>query len=268
MKRIIVDKRLPVVMIDTSHFIFHRYFHTLEWYKKRGDVIVFDRLHENATFMSAFEAHLRSDVKKLCAKWGTTFAQFLFCIDCPKANVWRHAYMSGYKAQRVKNPEFNPRIFSKVYKLLRMLGAQTLFIDKLEADDIVYLAKAALRQRGWKQSVIIITNDNDYLQLKDYNTYIYNMEGETIAHRGTGNPKIDLKVKTIFGDIADNIPPIHPDISYQSALVLAKLSDDALVAYLVNKRCERIYNKNKKLVDFTMLPRIYVRQFQKAYEFA
>lgn len=272
MYQIIMNDKLPVILIDTSYFVFYRYFSSLKWYKYKNKDIDYSRIHEDDTFMIAFQKHTMCDLKKLCKEWKTEISQLVFCCDCNRESIWRNQHTDAYKQQRIPNAEFNPNIFQLFYKYLedtlKDASLKILFIEKLEADDVVYLTKQALKAKGWTQPIIIITNDNDYLQVIDDQTRIFNMNGKgfDIAKRSCGDPKKDLRVKVIMGDKSDNILPIHSGIGQVTAMKLASLSDEDLDAYLIKKNCKDIYENNRKLIDFEMIPIEFIKNYKSTYQ--
>jgi 5'-3' exonuclease len=254
-----LDKEKPIILIDTSYFIFYRYFSTLRWFQFTTDKIDYETITENEVFITAFYKHTTDDLKKLCKKWNTTLTQMVFCCDCPRENIWRNNFTKEYKSNRLVNPTFNSKIFTKFYEYLKMNNLHRIAIDCLEADDIVYLVKKSLKTNN----CIIITNDNDYLQLIDENTKIYNMtgKGNDITERSCGDPKKDLRIKIIMGDKSDNIEPIHKGIGAVTAKKLASLTENELETYLIEKGCKEVYDTNRILIDFEKIPQEYIETF-------
>lgn len=259
---ITLEKNKPVILIDTSYFIFYRYFGTLRWFEFNNVEIDYSNITENECFMDAFYKHTKDDFKKLCKKWNTTLSQFIFCCDCSRETIWRNNFTSGYKSLRIQNIAFNPTIFTKFYTFIENLKLHKIAINYLEADDVVYLTKKMITE----QDCIIITNDNDYLQIVDERTKIYNMvgKGNDITTRSCGNPQKDLLIKIIMGDKSDNISPIHKGIGAVTANKLASLSDNDLDAYLVEKNCKEDFEKNRILIDFTKIPIEYTESFKQS----
>jgi len=271
MKNVTLTKSLPVVLIDTSYFIFYRYFSSVKWYQFRKKDIDFSTIDQDDDFMKAFLKHTYDDLKKLCKTWKTNLSQFIFCCDCSRENIWRNEFTTNYKKNRVPNPCFNANIFFRFYQYLeeneKDWKIQLLNIQKLEADDIAYLTKTALIEHGWDQPIIIITNDNDYLQLLDCQTRVFNMNGKgnDLSKRSCGEPKKDLLIKLIMGDKSDNILAIHSGIGPKTAMKLASLSEEELEQYLVEKNCKEVYERNKLLVDFHQIPKEYVELFKETF---
>ena len=268
-----INKLLPVVLFDTSYFIFYRYFSTLKWYQFRNKNIVYTELDTNEEFVKSFEKHVYQDFKKICKQWRTDISNMIFCCDCSRDMIWRNEHQEYYKGHRVQNPTFNPNIFVKFYEYLERnqnkWGIHKLCIEHLEADDIAYLTKKKLLEKGWTQPIVMITNDNDYLQMLDEQTHIFNMNGKggDLSKRSCGEPKKDLKIKIIMGDVSDNIPSIHPGIGPKTAMKLASLSEEEFTDYLNKNNCCDFYDKNKKLIDFTEIPMNLKEGFQSAYQF-
>jgi 5'-3' exonuclease len=262
---IALNKLKPVILIDTSYFIFYRYFSTLKWYQYNKEDINYETITDDEDFMNAFYKHILADFKKLCKTWKTTMTQVIFCYDCPRESIWRNSFTNGYKNQRVPSTTFNPNIFTKFYGYIEETFHNKIAIDNLEADDVVFLTKKMLQENGFdKEHIVIITNDNDYLQIIDEQTKIFNMSGNgnDITKRSCGNPKKDLKMKIIMGDKSDNIQPIHKGIGAITANKLASLTDEDLETYLSEKGCKDIFDNNKLLIDFDMIPAENIEKFK------
>lgn len=124
-------------------------------------------------------------------------------------------------------------------------------MEKMEADDIIALTKKRLRTMDFYSDIIIITNDNDYLQLLDEQTHAYNMNHDrnNLRLRSAGSPDKDLLIKILMGDRSDNIPPVRPHLGPKKALRLAMLPHDELNRYLERHNCKEAFERNRRLVD-------------------
>lgn len=260
---IVLNKEKPIILIDTSYFIFYRYFSTLKWYQYQNKDINYENITEDEDFMCAFYKHTSADLKKICKKWKTEMSQVVFCCDCSRDSIWRNSFTDGYKSQRVLSKQFNPNIFLKFYSYIKDTHNR-IMIDNLEADDIAYLTKSMLVKKEFHGDIIFITNDNDYLQMIDERTKIYNMSGKgnDITTRSCGDPKKDLKIKIIMGDKSDNIHPIHKGIGAITANKIANMTDDDLKTYLIEKGCKDVYENNRLLIDFEMIPVENIKKFK------
>jgi 5'-3' exonuclease len=109
--------------------------------------------------------------------------------------------------------------------------------------------------------IVIITNDNDYLQLADTNIIIMNMQFKDITLRGTQNARCDLHCKAIYGDKSDNIQKIASFITKDSAKNLSQLSDIELKKWLHENGLVEKFAFNMNLISFENIPSDYVKRF-------
>jgi 5'-3' exonuclease len=159
----------------------------------------------------------------------------------------------------VKNATFNPNIFSIFYTYADTLQLQKVGAHALEADDIVALVLRKIQSTCQEASVVIYTNDNDYLQLRSDGVCIHNLlspknDACNLARRSQGTPEIDLCIKALIGDVSDNIPPVCAKIGAKTALKVASMSDAEREAWLTAKGCLERYTTNTQLVSFQNIP--------------
>ena len=137
--------------------------------------------------------------------------------------------------------------------------------DNLEADDITYIIQKQIKNEFINPSIIIITNDNDYLQMYDKNTIIINMQFKDISLRIKNDPKMELEFKIIYGDKSDNIPKIQIGLNKDNAFKLAMMDNIDRNKYLIENNLINKYNLNKKLVDLTEIPENLIINFNSKY---
>jgi 5'-3' exonuclease len=259
--KMILSQKLPVLLIDTSYFIFYRYYSSLKWYQFKNKEINYETIDQDDVFMTAFFKHILDDFKKLCKKWKTNMSQMVFCCDCSRDKIWRNEFIDAYKQTRITHSTFNSQIFFRFYQYLEEhqqdWKINIISQDHLEADDIAYLMKQLLLKHEFTNEIIIITNDNDYLQLLDPQTKLINLnpKNNDLSIRSCGDPQKDLKIKLIMGDKVDNIKAIHPGIGQKVATKLASLSEEDFEKYMVTKNCKENYEKNKKIIAFSEIPK-------------
>lgn len=292
-----MDINKNVLIVDTSYYIFYRYFATLRWYQfqntepasaaapvasgpeteatgaavevtvtepKPARVLNHATLHENGDFVEAFKRHIKQDFEKLCKKWDVESSNIIFCLDCPRAEIWRMKIFPDYKGKRKLASNFNGNIFPVFYKFAEDEGYTMLSSKNLEADDVVYLCTKHFRARQTADaSIIIITNDNDYLQIKSERIEIYNMMGRDITLRSTGNAKDDLLKKILIGDISDCIPNICPKMGEKTAQKLVNMTEADRDKWIDAKGCRKQYELNRTLIDFTYIPAELTVDFEK-----
>lgn len=263
MESIPFTKNSNIILIDGGYFIFYRYFATLRWYTFKNDnKIDIENLHTNTEFIEALENHAIKDIEKLKKIWNTK--NIVLCMDAPRYTVWRmdpnRLNFQCYKEGR--NNEYVNKIvlkhllpFLKEYQVVKFIGE-----DCLEADDVIYLfSKKLLELEEFNEKIIIITNDNDYLQLKCDRIELYNLQGtigKDISTRSKGRPEIDLLVKILKGDDSDNIKSICPKLGPKTALRVALMPEIERNAWIKSKGEEAVKNFefNKKLIDFKEIP--------------
>jgi 5'-3' exonuclease len=267
-------KNKNVILIDTSYYVFYRYFATFKWLSFQKIEIEVENITENETFIQAFYKHINSDLKKVCKKWKTDTNNIVFCMDCLRSDIWRNDIYTEYKASRVHTNNFNRGIFPIFYNYFKQLNIQSINCERLEADDVIYLAQSKIKPQIISD-IIVITNDNDYLQIVDKNVHVFNIQFKELKTRGTNDPFTDLLFKAIYGDKSDNIPKIASGITKEIALNLAKEIASSIQSSSIKERHDYIEKKtmydkllfNLKLISFQNIPDEYVDKFYKNYNF-
>jgi 5'-3' exonuclease len=255
-----LNEKHPIILIDGSYYVFYRYFATMRWFTFQKKEFSVETITENQEFVNSFIKHLESDLKKICKKWKTDIRNIVFCTDCPRSKIWRNDIYKDYKASRVQNVNFNGKIFSIFYDYLKKKEIQKVWFERLEADDVIYLLQNRLKKMT-DSELVIITNDNDYLQLADTHITIMNMQFKDITLRGTQNPIYDLHYKAIYGDKSDNIQKIATFITKDKAQVLSHLNDIELTKWLVENNLVDKFAFNMNLISFERIPTDYVKRF-------
>ena len=256
------------LLLDTSYVIFYRYFALMQWWKiakkdeELGDpsqnpefIEKFDKLFTEC--ISTIKKKLKIHKEKVCV---------IAAKDCPRTEIWRNQLFSGYKEHRVQDDSFmGGPFFKKVYNenLLEKAGADFVIkYNELEADDIIALTKKYINFNSPNSKIYIITNDQDYLQLIDDTTVIYNLKFKELNDnkKSFKDPKKDLLCKIIIGDKSDNIPPVFNKCGIKT--VEKYLNDISLLENDLDKFNVRSrFNFNKKIIDFEEIP----EQLQKLF---
>jgi len=258
-----------IVLIDSSYYVFHRYFATYRWFSFQNIDVAVDDIVNNEVFITAFYKHINNDIKKICKKWNTSKDNIVFCVDCQRTDIWRNDIYDTYKATRVQKTNFNKKIFSIFSDYTNSLGFKYISQSRLEGDDVIYLtqkmAKTAIAAIAASAAsdikVIIITNDNDFLQLVDTQTLVYNMQFKELMKRGFNNPKVDLLFKAIYGDKSDNITKIGAGITKEKALMISNMTDEDREKYIKECGYEDKFRLNMKLISFENIPKEYTEIF-------
>ena len=256
----------PIVLIDQSYYVFNRYYATYNWFSRRNlEIIDFNNIEENTEFTLAFFRHFESDIKKIIKKYKTSKSNIIFCCDCSRSDIWRNKIYQDYKINRVKKQNFNSIMFNLFKNYISNNDYNYCECDNLEADDITYIIQKKIKDEFNNPIIIIITNDNDYLQMYDKNTIIINMQFKDISLRIKNNPLIELEFKIIYGDKSDNIPKIQLGLNKENAFKLALMSNIDKQKYLIDNNLIDKYELNKKLVDLTEIPENLIINFNNKY---
>jgi len=256
---ITLSKNKTLILIDASYYVFYRYFATSKWYN------IQQKEYTEDEFNISFLKHLQSDIKKISKKWKTDINNIIFCLDCARSKIWRNEYYSEYKSTRVLNNNFNQNIFGIFYNYLKNKDIRTIYCDKLEADDIVYLTHMSVKTEFNK--ITVITNDNDYLQLISDNTEIVNMQFKNILTRTKlTTSKSILIFKALLGDKSDNIPKVGTGINKETAIKMAN-DENMLKNWLDKHNLNEKYEFNLKLISFEYIPHELKNIFNYLYRF-
>lgn len=240
------------LVVDGSYYVFHRFYATHRWCALQ------DKEYSHDVLLRHFE----NDVKMFRKKYAHT-GDIWFATDCSRCDIWRRELYPDYKSTRVHAESFDGSVFTVLYDHIGRdrdrLGIRLIGHPRLEADDICYV----LYTRLDFDTMIIVANDNDYLQLcGDPRVVVVNKEGRFIRERGCGDARKDLLCKVLMGDKSDNIPPIVRGLGPKTAAKLADLGDNELRAWIASKGpdAERSADLNRRLIDMTCIPSALIEE--------
>jgi 5'-3' exonuclease len=241
-----------VIVIDGSYYIFHRYYATSRWCSLQNPPCEFTA--------DQCLRHLENDFRKFRRQHEYATGTIWIARDCPRDDIWRKELFPEYKGTRTHNASFDYSIIQTVYDHLERekdrLQLRIVRHPRLEADDICYILQRHLSYAR----MIIIANDNDFLQLCNDRVDIINKEGRHIKERGCGCPTRDLLRKILLGDKSDNIPSICRKLGPKTADKLLCMTSDELDAWIDSKGGRECYELNRKLIDMSCVPIEYVNE--------
>lgn len=259
------------LLIDLSYFIFYRYYATLNWYKKQNEAK--EDVMRDSLFLDKYDKIFEQTICDLQKKHEIPWQSIYLAKDCSREDIWRIKHYREYKQtrddERLQN--FDKEIFKhSIVTLIPKLqekyqGMHLLSVDHMESDDIIAVIKEFIRSSDKTHEIVIITNDNDYVQLIDDYTLVVNLQGRDLKTRIDCSPSEYLKRKIILGDKSDNIPSIGKKIGEKTAEKLAK-SDEDLEA-LLKKRPETKtqYQLNSLLISFENIPKDLRKRALESY---
>jgi 5'-3' exonuclease len=256
-----------IVLIDTSYYTFYRYFATIRWFTFQKIEFDIDDIINNEVFIKAFIKHIDADIKKIIKKWDSSIDNIIFCMDCSRCDIWRNDIYKEYKGTRVQSNNFNRNIFPVLYDYIVKLGIKQINIDRLEADDVIYLTQKCLKEKLKNNDIVVITNDNDYLQIVGDKIILINMQFKELKARGVNDPRQDLLIKAMYGDKSDNILKIASFISKEKAHTIALMGEEERIAYLKENDCYDKFCFNMTLISFDFIPDKYIKEFERTFNF-
>lgn len=262
------------LLLDTSYIIFYRYYALIQWWKiAKKDIILDKNPFENSEFVEKFTKLFMEQItnikKKL--KIHKQECKVIAARDCPRKEIWRNEIFPQYKESRYKDDALMVGEFFKlVYTndFLKKAGVEYIFkYNKLEADDIVAITKNYIRKKYPESSIYIITNDQDYLQLSDENTKLFNLKFKNLLDNKKVFREADknLFYKIVLGDKSDCIPPILTGCGPKTTEKYY-LNKDLFEITLKKQNAYDKYILNKKLVSFSEIPDELVNGFLNTFK--
>ena len=98
----------PIILIDTSYTSFYRFFATIRWYSfaypEEFNKLKLDLNYNwktNKVFIEKYEKMYLESIIKLVKKKVWNNSEIIFCMDSPKANLWRTKLDNNYKGDRI-----------------------------------------------------------------------------------------------------------------------------------------------------------------------
>jgi DNA polymerase-1 len=173
---------------------------------------------------------------KLIADEAPTHIVACFDRGLPAARV---AIFEAYKAQREAMPDDLRSQFALVRQVLATYAIPVLEVEGEEADDVIATLACEAEKSG--DSTVVITGDNDLLQVVDERTTVlvrtrmggvYRYDPAKVSERYDGLVPLQLPdYRGLKGDPSDNLPGI-PGVGEKTAIKLIKNAGslDALLA--------------------------------------
>ena len=262
-----INNKKPYLLVDSSYVSFHRFFSTLIWFSN-----VYPHVEtpddydwsENETFMNHFDETYMKNLMKFRSMYNIPFENMIIVRDCPRETIWRMNLYPEYKGTRkntcaYKNKKYNiGNIFKHIYqelypKLQEQYGFKLIKVENAEADDVIAVLATQIRKIDKNRLVVIISNDNDYLQLVNEKTLIWSLQNKLLNTKVEMTADEILLKKILKGDESDNIPSVVGNMNENVVLELIKNSDK-LNEWLSNNDKKDIFENNRKLIDFGYIP--------------
>lgn len=272
----------PIILVDTSYTSFYRFFATIRWYSfshpEEFAKVKSDNKYDwttNKLFMEKYEKMYLDSIIKLVKKKIFDNSIVIFCMDSPKEKLWRTQIQCDYKADRADmslKHNFKP-VFAYTYDTMipqfiksKPESIHKLRVESMEADDLIAIIAMYLERTNSTRPVYLVSGDADFLQLGRDNLTFINYKAKKPIVLTKAEAANALREKIITGDTSDCIPSIFPKGKRANKKQILE-SDDKLEEYLkANPEAKAQYEINKKMIDFTNIPKTYVSKVEKLYK--
>jgi len=189
-------------------------------------------------------------------------------IACDSKNTWRRQLFPLYKANRKADREKSDFDWHAIYEILNKIRDElkTYFpyvviqLESAEADDII---ASLVKHYGVQlnstdtERIVIVSGDKDFVQLQRF-TNVEQYDPVKKRMIVESNPELFLKQHIIRGDRGDGVPNIlSEDDCFITKKRQKKITEKFIENFNENDLDEatlRNYNRNKQLIDLTMVP--------------
>lgn len=166
-------------------------------------------------------------------------------LSWPSTNFRKDILVDQYKAGRTKPPDID-EMYDQEIKLIEMLeslGVKNIYPNVLEADDVCAWLATTLPGKN-----VVVSVDQDLLQLVNSDTSVYNMKemitAENFEHKKGIKAEHYKLFKAIKGDPSDNIKGIDGYGEVRSRKLASNWNTSHLTPEL-----NQIVERNLKLID-------------------
>ena len=203
-------------------------------------------------------------VRAFNVKFREEFGEMVLCADA--AEPWRRDIFPNYKHQRRKGRVESQIDWDGLFKImseireefLTKLPYKVLHVDKCEADDII----ATLVAQRTEDKYLIISGDKDFIQLQHYGD-VYQFSPLLKSFIGEQeDATVFLREQIIKGDRSDGVPNILSDDDIflrderQKPINKKRLEEWSNVDNIpLGSETRKYYDRNKKLIDLSMIPK-------------
>lgn len=207
-------------------------------------------------------------------------------VACDSKDYWRRDVFPQYKGSRSSNRTKSPIDWKVVYGCLDQIKQdirdhfpyKVIEVPRAEADDViavlaVHAAKNTTQQGLFEraESAIIVSGDNDFEQLLIHeHIKLWNPRTKQWVKKSPDTIREELALKILKGETSDGIMNV---LSEDDCLVdpdkrqttLRKKQIDLLLENVPPELMTK-YNRNKTMIDFSMIPEGIQNQIIQSYE--
>ena len=201
-------------------------------------------------------------------KFGNEYGRDNLVLACDSADPWRRDYFPNYKWSRRQGREESKSDWDLMFKIILEvkdeiadnLPYKVVAVDNAEADDIIAVIVGLQEEKKY----LIISGDKDFKQLQKFKNVFQFSPIQKIMVK-EDNPRRYLHEQIIKGDRSDGVPNI---LSADDVFATKKkLEEWAQVDDIpLGSETKKYYNRNKKLIDFTMIPKSLEKSIINSYK--
>ena len=274
------------VLVDVSYF--KKYAANAAWRRFKSDNHLdddpnfdpmTDRAYEDA-LSGYFNCQLSEVIQRIYPFHDRSHT--VFCLDCPRNEIWRRDVFIGYKfrrdgvKERFSYSSINSWVDSWISNYTGIVGGHAFKVRNAEADDVIAVLVEKLSQLSNETEVLIISGDSDLLQLQRGNVFQVDCYGEeqTIVKKFEKEklslePTVGnyLKLKIMTGDTSDDIPAVKPGKTGPKTSAKLIREDGALLKFLKSEPLlTESFARNHQLIAFSCIPPEIRQAIERATE--
>ena len=202
-------------------------------------------------------------IRAFNVKFREEYGEMILCADA--ADPWRRDIFPNYKHQRRKGRVESQIDWDGLFKIMSeireefitKLPYKVLHIEKCEADDII----ATLVAQQTEDLYLIISGDKDFIQLQHYGN-VYQFSPLLKSFIGESEDATTfLREQIIKGDRSDGVPNILSDDDIflrderQRPINKKRIEEWSNIDNIpLGSETRKYYDRNKKLIDLSMIP--------------
>ena len=214
-------------------------------------------------------------IRAFNVKFREEYGEMILCADA--ADPWRRDIFPNYKHQRRKGRVESQIDWDGLFKIMSDIRAEftnklpykVLHVDKTEADDII----ATLVAQQKEDLYLIISGDKDFIQLQHYgNVYQFSPLLKSFIGEQL-DATVFLREQIIKGDRSDGVPNILSDDDIflrderQKPINKKRLEEWSNIDNIpLGSQTRKYYDRNKKLIDLSMIPNNIVESIINRYK--
>ena len=202
-------------------------------------------------------------IRAFNVKFKEEYGEMILCADA--ADPWRRDIFPNYKHQRRVGRVESKIDWDGLFKIMseireefiNKLPFKVLHVDKCEADDII----GVLCAQQTEDLYLIISGDKDFIQLQHYgNVYQFSPLLKSFIGEQL-DATVFLREQIIKGDRSDGVPNILSDDDIflrderQKPINKKRLEEWSNIDNIpLGSETRKYYDRNKKLIDLSMIP--------------